>query len=225
MENKIYLIGSSHGAISEGRIRLKEIYDSIRPEVVCTEQSKPEATLFNQFSKEIFDKYASKFGEKAMKKFLYKFALVKQGFEYLFNSHYARTNGVRHCLIDRFDMKNFYVTESDFEDLDRILANKEDLERILKERKDIGFEESLKRWSKLKPLELTEEFDDYFSSKCEKSPKCREDHLAKAIRDIYGSGKRMAAVVGAEHTLDSKKTLTLYSKIKDLNPERIILFE
>ena len=52
----------------------------------------------------------------------------------------------------------------------------------------------------------------------------RDEHAERMLRSHYRPNKVVVCVGGMAHMVDSRSKLTLYSRIKDLNPQRIPLF-
>lgn len=148
------------------------------------------------------------------------------GFEYCFNRTYAQANGIKHLGFDKFDPFHAQKIVRNLDDQIRMLTagqlNLVEESLRAKKRPNIPVKKIRKNWEKYETKEGTPELDLQFRDDDDFK---RDPVMEQNIRKNHEQGKTLVAIVGAVHTLESPEGITLYSKLKDLNPKRIILFK
>ena len=196
-----------------------------------SETSEEEAKFFATFSSKLLTKMISKsYDTKKALKLIDTLSASMMGFEHRFNETYSIDHDISHIRIDELDGFNALGWRSNFDDLSQLFEGDDqvDIDKLIKdyERENLSAKKLKEGWDNLKTIENTPEFDENF-------PKCDEGRnefkrnltMARNIRDNYQSPENICITVGAAHTLESLEGLSLYSRIKDLNPKRLILFE
>lgn len=232
---KLYLIGTNHQDRIYGPKNLKNLYDKLKPDMLLTE-----------FCQEDLDKIKSLFSglEDILKKVpSYKngvddFIKIFLPFEYDVNEEYSKTNKLSHHLIDlpgsgfnklfvKTIEKSFPSFKKTVEDYLRVFGPdnlKRDFETTLGKKAIRDPEQMRKTWEKYSRSEksLGHEFSLLTFSLIGALGK-RDKYMEDRIRELYDPGKVITCTVGMAHTLESRTKKTLYSKIKDLDVERVPL--
>jgi hypothetical protein len=223
----LYLIGSAHCQIGQSKRKLKQIYNRVKPDVILSETSEGEAQVFELQAPALTLTLSQTYPD--VRKIPEIIELLRErylGFEYCFNRTYAQTNRITHFCFDRFDETHAIRISQNLEDQIRMLMSGQ-LELVeeslrAKKRPDIPVKKIRKDWEKYEKNEGTPEQDKRLQGNDEfKRDIVMEEHL----RRLYQPDKTLVAIVGAVHTLESPSGITLYSRIKDLDPRRILLFQ
>lgn len=229
---KLYLAGTNHQDHLYGPTKLNNLYDKIKPDMLLTELCQEDMDkIKNLFSglEDIIRKVPS------YKNGIEDFMQVFLPFEYKVNKEYSEKENIEHHLIDmpgsKSNQKLIKGLEKSFPGFRKTLEKylrvfgpdnfKKDFESTLR-KKVIRDPQNLKLiWEKNLYYEKTvgKELVLIILSTTGMIGK-RDKHMEGRVRELYDPKKSIVCTIGMMHILDSLTKRTLYSRIKDLNPER-----
>jgi len=220
----LYLIGSAHKNRASKK-KLEKIYEILKPEVLLSEVSEEEISLFNESLLPLLLKLPKDMPKEKIMEYVNSLRESYFGFEYSFNQAYARDHGIRNNCVDKFDLANAVGIKEGIEDLIRIINSGFDISEYLKKRKqkDKSQGELKKEFEAYTRLNGTEDLDKKLREPDNARQLERDICMEKKVRKLYDKTKTVVGVFGAVHTLDSPSGLTLYSKLRDLNPRVFLL--
>lgn len=226
----IYLIGTYHHDKDKGPHKLLEVYDRINPDMILSECDSDTyrhvITLLNHFKAEL-RKHTSDLD--GIDDFIrtYQASLC---FEIPFNIEYSKNRSIPHHMIDspKAQQKVYRSLEKKVGTLIE-RANEEEHINVQSwlesyEACPEFYDENPKEgWQIIKEIEthFMGELLIFYSRF--RSSLGKDKYLEDKIRELYEPGKIIAFPVGMLHITESMLGQTLYSRLKDLNPERIPL--
>lgn len=233
--SNLYLIATKHDDVVRGPEKLRRIYDKIKPDILLSEANKGSLAVLREYYSGLEARFmrltSDKNGVRELMDFCLNYGL---GFETNTNDQYAQEHGIENHLVDRSleEEKIFRLAKNMMDDA---LNKAEKRGRINIARVNQGIKDCFnpspdkirKYWATLKRSELNPLcevailFGRFILGRLGHSDKLMEQRL----REIYDIHKVIAFPIGMIHCMDSLTYSTLYSRIKDLHPERIPLIE
>lgn len=226
------MIGSAHTFVKEGSKKLQEIYGILNPDMLASETSSEEELVFNRCLMPLFQALMPHYSMDKIDDIIEVLQKRYLGFEYSFNKRYSGKNKIDHFCIDAPEGLHALKLKMNMEEIIE-MANAGQLDTLneslnAKRIKNISLREVLEDWNKYEKINGTEELDKRLISKGLREKELqRDNYMQEKIREVYSpeENKTMIAVVGAVHTLNSPANLTLFSKLKDLDPKVILMFK
>ena len=229
---KIYLMGNDHRDWQNGPRKLEAAYTRLNPNIVVSEYDFVSYSglerICDEFSAQLDKISNDKSGKEKVRGM---FELVAYGFPLGFNRKYAAQNGIYHVFADLphahsgncqtisglgemilalISSHNGEIEENAFKAME-LMKDRPPTQEYLQNVWEyyMRTENSLSNELKLFKLRLAGLIGK------------RDAHMETMIRAIYPRGGIIVYPVGFVHLQDSILKSTLYSRIKDLNPERI----
>ncbi len=230
--SKLYLIGTVHLDFTEGPRKLKSLYDRLKPDVILCEADRKYIDRIDSLVARIEEEFKDYRDEKGFNDYLDLLRTMSLGFELSTNLAYAREKGIECHLADTTEGCSSLIDIAENYFYNTLKSSKQNGEKIDFEKSarhvkshvplsQKGVREILLHFKRWENTLLNEVF--LFVCKRLKIIGERDKYMERIAREFYSSGKVIAFPVGAFHTLNSFSGETLYSRIKDLNPERILL--
>ncbi|MEA3378637.1 MAG: hypothetical protein U9Q69_03265 [Nanoarchaeota archaeon] len=226
----LYLIGTYHHDKDKGPEKLKKLYRAIRPDIVLSETEATTYTgvgqLIIQFQTELM-KHTTDFS--GVEDFILNYQ-KSIGFEIPFNIEYAKANNIPLHMIDspNAQRKAYRSLEKNIAGLTARAREQShvDIRSWLESYNSCPeFDESVPNefWKEIESFEGTALGELILFLVRLKTKSSKDSYMESQIRRLYDPEKVIAFPVGMIHIAESKTRQTLYSKVKDLNPERIPL--
>lgn len=233
--SNLYLIATEHVDLVRGPEKLVRVYDRIKPDILLSEMNEIDYRRAREVVKR-FSGGLKKFitDERLLGQFIDYLKKSSVGFEYPTNEAYAREHGISNYQIDlpgsqgRLIRLNeiplklclYYVRKRGHLDHGRILE-------ILQKKPGPSKREVKNLWNRERRIEnsVLGEIRSLFVRILTGRIGRPDKYMEERIRELYDPSKVIASTVGMLHCVDSLTRSTLYSRIKDLHPERIPLIE
>ncbi len=235
----VTLIGTDHGDF-KGRERLEEMLTRISPDVVAVEMSDAELQFLEKSAAKATKHYLNVGKKKGLPKehvdFFAEVMLNREallGYEYCASEHYCQEKDIPIVLIDdpesaritfaqktKINHKLFHTLPSIQQDMQVPIPPVDDLNKDT----DRFYEEA----SRLMENDATKEhIESYIAPYRLKFFGARDDYMAAKVRETSAQypTSMLVVVIGWMHMLDDPKGETLYSKIKNFKPQRLLLHQ
>lgn len=230
---EVILIGTVHND-PKGPERLERMLSSLRPTVLTVEYSRIAdekiATLMGELAKtprviSLFKRLFERFG--GADQFMDFFSVAKETFEYGIAQEYAEKNTIPLHSIDNIELNGEEIGKEMVDILEKLTASQDTLNSTTKSALcDSVYLEAYDIINGLGSRQTEEEMLDL--SRMKFGVGARDGHMEKRIREILAMSppdSRLAHIGGLAHIYDDKRGETLYSRIKDLNPRRVLIYE
>ena len=227
-----YLIGIDYRDVNKGPIKLERLYARIKPDMVLSNQSQTEfeamRDVFSSFSRELLQLTEDRPGiEKLMESMSVHF-----GFEVLQNIEYAKREQVQHHFVGMrrpMSERECLAFTNHLEFVLNYVGNVGVTKHLLETLDGMrGYnptdEEVEQAWNMYMTLERTLRNELVVLMRRANGSYGRSaKYTEERVRELYDPSKVIAFPLGMGHATDSLTKSTLYSRIKDLKPERIPL--
>jgi len=229
----LYIVATNHLDQVHGPRKLLSLYDRIHPDILLSEINEEDLRKFSNLCENLKVELRQLTPDhEGVNDFMNGFS-TSLGFEYYTNKQYAREHSIPNHMIDMpgGQSKLYNQLEQGLEWVLKQARNNGGLDirrwiRKFRKSQNITPEQLREKWELFSGLEGTFKGEGVLllaratTGRIGKPDK----YMAKQIRKLYEPDKIIVYPVGMLHALESKSRSTLYSKIKDLNPERIPLF-
>lgn len=227
---KLYLIGTYHPDKDKGPEKLKELLDNLEPDMILSETEEntylKQLNLLNQFMHSLSPLTAD---YKGLQNFIKEYHL-SLAFEVPTVIDYSKQRDIPHYMIDYPKTQ-----KKSYQSLKRSIAwwinkakNQDDFEIDTwteSFNSDPVFSDFIPElmWNDIKYMEQKATSEMIIMLARLTNGFRKDAYLESRIRELYSPDKIIAFPVGMMHTADSKRRQTLYSRLRDLSPERIPL--
>lgn len=225
--SNIHLIAVDHNDKVLGPGKLRAVYGEIKPTVILSEISPEDEVVIRRIQDEIRIRLGKVTDDQES---IDRAVRLVGGFEYNTNREYAAEHGIEHVLADLPGRQIGNVLEMEV------------LTKIWLLKVEAGFTD-LKEWvdnsyAARNPSQsfIRQQWDvllwmekNWLGSVGGVIRRIRGNigkadiHMESVIRELHGLEEVIAFPVGMAHVMDSRAKRTLYSRLKDLNPERKLL--
>lgn len=236
---EVTLIGTDHGDF-KGQERLEGILTSISPDVIAVEMSDAELSFLETSAAKITRHYLNLAKKKRLPKEYLGFFTerllnreVLLGYEYCASKHYCQEKDIPLVLIDdpesaratfarniKMSHRSFHQIPTLPEGMNVSIPSLEELNRET----DNGYEYAQRL--------IGENVSESEVEGCIRKYRgtfvgARDSFMAAKVQEIIKQypTSRLTVVIGWMHILDDPKRETLYSMIRDLKPQRVLLHQ
>ncbi|MDO8508246.1 MAG: hypothetical protein Q7S27_01025 [Nanoarchaeota archaeon] len=225
---EIYLIGTNHWDVnSESRLERK--LSEIAPEFILVEGSYEVDAWINR-SYALFSKELAKVMKFEESRHLILKSRVAIGNEFRAVRGHCIRYGKKFEYFNDLDLKNTIGNEKKVAKLEAQVFKGLKYQDILFEMKSEEASNN-KVWKQIKEVEDTSKeynLTDYFISEAKDDNIGARDYIMELkVRNSFceNISLRLVCVTGYVHVLDDLQNRTLYTKIKELSPKRVFLYE
>lgn len=229
---RLILIATRHDDYIKGPVKLMRVYKQIRPDMLLQEMSDVDLEFYHGMCGRVESDFRRLSDDSAgVDNFMFLFRSTL-GFEGMVNRTYAAARGIPNHKIDLpgRHIKFFEKTESVMrQTIEGVMSSEGELDMkrwysSFFEDRDLPHEKVRETWEGYVADEGTPKGEQTLERVGEISCYGQADiYMESRIRELYDPEKVIAFPTGMLHALESMNGTTLYSRIKDLNPERIPL--